>query len=125
MKTIHTDNAPKAVGPYSQAIISGGFVFTAGQIALNPETGEMVGDNIAIQTEQVMKNISAILRFAGTNFANVIKCDVYLTDLLNFSEFNNIYGKYFDKNYPARVTVEVNTLPKNALIEISAIAELN
>ena len=124
MKIIDTKNAPRAVGPYSQAVVSNGFVFTAGQIAINPETGEMVGDNISAQTEQVIKNISAILHSAGTSLESVVRCDVFLKNISDFAEFNEIYGKYFDKNRPARVTVEVNALPKNALIEISAIAEI-
>jgi len=124
MKTISTKDAPAAIGPYSQAVVAGGFVFVAGQIPLNPQTGEVVGEDIATQTEQVLKNISAILAAAGTDMNRVVRCDVFLSDLGNFAEFNRVYEKYFGRTRPARVTVEVSSLPKGVLIEIAAVAEI-
>ena len=124
MKTISTKNAPAAIGPYSQAVVAGGFVFVAGQIPLNPQTGEVVGEDIAAQTEQVLKNISAILAAAGTDMSRVVRCDVFLSDLGNFAEFNRVYEKYFGETKPARVTVEVSSLPKGVLVEIAAVAEI-
>ena len=124
MKTISTKDAPAAIGPYSQAVVAGGFVFVAGQIPLNPQTGEVVGEDIAAQTEQVLKNISAILAAAGTDMSRVVRCDVFLSDLGNFAEFNRVYEKYFGETKPARVTVEVSSLPKGVLVEIAAVAEI-
>jgi len=124
MKTISTKNAPAAIGPYSQAVVAGGFVFVAGQIPLNPQTGEVVGEDIAAQTEQVIKNISAILAAAGTDMSRVVRCDVFLSDLGNFAEFNRVYEKYFGETKPARVTVEVSSLPRGVLVEIAAVAEI-
>ncbi len=124
MKTVSTKNAPAAIGPYSQAVVAGGFVFTAGQIPLDPQTGEVVGEDIATQTEQVLKNISAILAAAGTDMSRVVRCDVFLSDLGLFAEFNKVYEKYFGDAKPARVTVEVSSLPKGVLVEIAAVAEI-
>ena len=121
MKQIHTDNAPAAIGPYSQGYISNGFFFTSGQIALNPKTGEVVGADIEGQTEQIMKNLSALLEAAGTDFSKVVKTTCFLSDMGNFAAFNEIYGKYFTGK-PARSCVAVKELPKKLLCEIEIIA---
>lgn len=123
MKRIHTDNAPAAIGPYSQGWISNGFFFTSGQVPLSPATGEVVGSNIAAQTEQVMKNLSALLEAAGTDFARVVKTTCFLADMRDFAAFNEVYGKYFTEK-PARSCVAVKTLPKNVLVEVELIAEV-
>ena len=127
-KIIRTDKAPAPVGPYNQAIsASGNMIFLAGQIALDPQTGEIVGSSdVALQTEQVMKNIAAILTEAGADWSNVIKTSVFLTDLANFATVNQVYGKYFDEaTAPARACVEVSRLPKDVLVEIECIAVVN
>ncbi len=124
-KVIRTDKAPAPVGPYNQAIsASGNMIFLAGQIALDPQTGEIVGSSdVALQTEQVMKNIAAILTEAGADWSNVVKTSVFLTDLANFATVNQVYGKYFDEaTAPARACVEVSRLPKDVLVEIECIA---
>lgn len=119
---ISTPKAPAAIGPYSQAVISNGMVYCSGQIPLNPETMEFVGDTAATQAEQVMKNLHAVLVAAGTGFDNVVKCSIFLSSMDDFASVNEVYGKYFPENPPARETVAVKTLPKNALVEISCIA---
>ncbi len=127
-KVIRTDKAPAPVGPYNQAIsASGNMIFLAGQIALDPQTGEIVGSSdVALQTEQVMKNIAAILTEAGADWSNVVKTSVFLTDLANFATVNQVYGKYFDEaTAPARACVEVSRLPKDVLVEIECIAVIN
>ena len=127
-KVIRTDKAPAPVGPYNQAIsASGNMIFLAGQIALDPQTGEIVGSSdVAQQTEQVMKNIEAILTEAGADWSNVVKTSVFLTDLANFATVNQVYGKYFDEaTAPARACVEVSRLPKDVLVEIECIAVIN
>ncbi|MDJ0903188.1 MAG: RidA family protein [Xenococcus sp. MO_188.B8] len=127
-KIICTDKAPAPVGPYNQAIsASGNMIFLAGQIALDPQTGEIVGSSdVALQTEQVMKNIAAILTEAGADWSNVVKTSVFLTDLANFATVNQVYGKYFDEaTAPARACVEVSRLPKDVLVEIECIAVVN
>jgi 2-iminobutanoate/2-iminopropanoate deaminase len=125
MKEIITTNeAPKAIGPYSQATKAGSFVFTAGQIALQPETNTMLVGDVAFQTEQALKNIKAILHAAGTNISSVVKTTVYLTKPEHFALMNKVYATYFENNPPARVTIFVNSLPKDALVEIDAIAQL-
>ena len=124
-KAIRTDRAPAPVGPYNQAIsASGNMIFLAGQIALDPQTGVIVGSSdVALQTEQVMKNIAAILTAAGADWSNVVKTSVFLTDLANFATVNQVYGKYFDEaTAPARACVEVSRLPKDVLVEIECIA---
>ena len=124
-KAIRTDRAPAPVGPYNQAIsASGNMIFLAGQIALDPQTGEIVGSSdVALQTEQVMKNIAAILTAAGADWSNVVKTSVFLTDLANFATVNQVYGQYFDEaTAPARACVEVSRLPKDVLVEIECIA---
>lgn len=119
---IHTDRAPEAIGPYSQAIRLGDFVFTAGQIALDPETMEIVGDDVAAQTHRVMQNLDAILDRAGSGLHAVLKTTVFLADMNDFEAMNDVYGEYFSEHRPARSTVEVSELPKNVRVEIDAIA---
>lgn len=122
-KEIHTNNAPAAIGPYSQAIQAGDFVFVSGQIAINPETGEVV-EGIEKQTEQVLKNLQAILKEAGTDFSKVAKFTIYVADMNHFGTVNEIYGGFLEKPYPARATVEVSRLPKDVLVEMDVIAYL-
>jgi 2-iminobutanoate/2-iminopropanoate deaminase len=124
---VSTPKAPVAIGPYSQAVIIGGFVYTSGQVALDPETGEMAARGITDQTEQVLENLKAVLEAAGTGLANVVKTLVFLKDMSDFAAMNAIYGKYFAPEgvvAPARSTVEVARLPKDALVEIEVIAKL-
>jgi 2-iminobutanoate/2-iminopropanoate deaminase len=122
MKTvIATPNAPAAIGPYSQAIVCGGMLYTSGQIPLDPVTGAVVGDNIRTQAEQVMKNLSAVLAAAGTSFANAVKTTCFLADMADFAAFNEVYAAYFTSN-PARSCVAVRTLPKGVLVEVEVIA---
>lgn len=119
---IKSDKAPKAIGPYSQAIKADDFLYTSGQIAINPETNLMDTANFKLEVTRVMSNLEEILVSAKMNWSNVVKCTVYLSDLSNFAEFNEIYAQYFKENPPARETVEVKKLPKNAHIEISLVA---
>jgi 2-iminobutanoate/2-iminopropanoate deaminase len=119
---IETDQAPAAIGPYSQAIRIGDFVYTSGQIALDPKSGQLRAGEIEEETEQTIKNITAILQAGGLNLENVIKTTVYLSDLNNFKRMNQVYEKYFSTNKPARACVQVAALPKGAKIEIDAIA---
>lgn len=121
MTTISTKNAPAAIGPYSQAIEINGLVFTSGQIAINPENGYIEATTIETQTEQVMKNLSAILEAAGTDMTKAVKTTCFLADMNDFSAFNEVYGKYFTTK-PARSCVAVKTLPKNVLCEVEVIA---
>lgn len=123
MKTIFTKNAPLAIGPYSQAKIYNGLVFTSGQIPVNPANGLIEASDIKGQTEQVCKNIAALLTAAGTDISNVIKTVCFLSDMENFAEFNEVYARYFTSS-PARSCVAVKAIPKNCLVEIEAIAEL-
>ena len=123
LKTIYTPKAPAAIGPYSQAVVCGDILFTSGQIPVNPETGEIAGETISEQAEQVMKNIGAVLEEAGTNFENAVKTTCFLADMGDFQVFNEIYAKYF-VNKPARSCVAVKTLPKNVLCEVEVIAKL-
>ena len=123
MRKIATQNAPAAIGPYSQGIITGNLLFSSGQIALNPQTGEVVGSDIAGQAEQVMKNIGAILAEAGTNDERTVKTTCFLADMNDFAAFNEVYGRYFTEK-PARSCVAVKTLPKNVLCEVEVIAEI-
>ncbi|MBR3767863.1 MAG: RidA family protein [Clostridia bacterium] len=120
---INTENAPKAIGPYSQAVVVGSFVFTSGQIPLCPVSGEMVGCNITEQTEQVCKNLKAVLEASGSGFKSVIKTTCFLQNMEDFAAFNEVYSKYFVSK-PARSCVAVKTLPKNSLVEIEAVAEI-
>ncbi len=121
MKKIYTDKAPAAVGPYSQAVEINGLVYTSGQIALDPVTGEMVGTNIEEQAEQVMKNLTAILEAAGTRPENAIKTLCFLTDINDFAAFNAVYARYFTEK-PARSCVGIKSLPKGAICEVEVIA---
>lgn len=123
MKKLSTDKAPAAIGPYSQAVITGNLLFSSGQIALDPETGVVVGETIEEQTEQVMKNLGVILEEAGLTYDNVVKTVCFLDDMGDFAAFNEIYGKYFT-NKPARSCVAVETLPKGVLCEVEVIAEI-
>jgi 2-iminobutanoate/2-iminopropanoate deaminase len=125
MKKIHsTETAPAAIGPYSQATSFNGILYCSGQISLDPETMELVGDTAAEQAEQVMKNLEAVLTEAGVEFSNVLKCTIFLADMGDFGAVNEVYGARFESNPPARETVAVKTLPKNVLVEISCIAHL-
>jgi len=117
-----TDAAPKAIGPYSQAIMTDGLVFTAGQVALDPKSGALVGTTTAQQTEQVFKNLEAVLTAAGTNLGNVVKTTVYLADMGDFAEMNEVYAQHFGTHKPARSTVQAAGLPKAARVEIDVIA---
>lgn len=119
---IHTDNAPAAVGPYSQAIRVGNMVFTAGQVALDPASGEMVGQDVATQTEQVMSNLRAVLAAAGSGLEYVIKTTVFLQSMGDFASMNAVYARHFPEPFPGRSTVEVAALPKGGLVEIECIA---
>lgn len=124
MKTIlNTTNAPTPIGPYNQAVIYGDLLFTSGQIAINPKTGELVVDNIQDETKQVMENIMAILNAADLNFNNLIKATIFIRNMNDFAKINAVYSSYFSReNAPARETVEVSSLPKNVNIEISIVA---
>ena len=120
---IHSDDAPKAIGPYSQAVAAGGVVYCSGQIALDPKTGELVGaGDVKAQTRQVMENLKAVLTAAGSSLAAVVKTTIYLKDLGDFATVNELYGSYFPSQPPARATVQVAALPRAALVEIDAIA---
>ena len=121
---IHTNDAPAAVGPYSQAIRTGNLLFTAGQVALDPATGELVGTDVAAQTEQVLRNLRAVLAAAGTDLAHVIKTTVYLQSMSDFAAMNAVYARHFPEPFPARSTVEVGALPKGGLVEIECVALL-
>lgn len=123
LKKVSTNNAPAAIGPYSQAVIVNDFLFTSGQIPLDPTSGEIVGSNIEEQTEQVIKNLSAILETAGSSLENMIKTTCFLTDMKNFLGFNSIYEKYI-KERPARSCVAVKALPKDVLVEVEVIARI-
>ena len=121
MKTIYTEKAPAAVGPYSQAVVINGLVYTSGQIALNPSTGELVGSTIEEQAEQVMKNLVAILEAAGTKPENAVKTLCFLTDINDFAAFNAVYARYFTEK-PSRSCVGIQSLPKGAICEVEVIA---
>ena len=123
MKVVATNNAPAAIGPYSQAMILNDVLFTSGQIPINPATGEIEGTDIQAQAEQVMKNLGAVLEEAGTSFENVAKTTCFLADMGDFAAFNEVYAKYF-VNKPARSCVAVKTLPKNVLCEVELIASV-
>jgi len=121
-ETVETKKAPAPIGPYSQAIRANGFVFISGQIPVNPETGQVAGGEISGQTHQAMKNLSAILQAAGSSLDRVVKTTVFLTNLDDFSGFNEVYAEYFGEAKPARATVQVARLPKDVLVEIEAVA---
>ena len=123
LKKVSTDNAPKAIGPYSQAIVCGNMVFTSGQIPIDPTTGNVEATTIEGQAEQVMKNLGAVLFAAGSSFEKAVKTTCFLADMGDFAAFNGVYAKYFTTN-PARSCVAVKTLPKNVLVEVEVIAVL-
>ncbi len=122
LQKISTDKAPAAIGPYSQGIVLGNIFFASGQIAINPATGEIEGEDIVAQAQQVMKNIGALLEAAGTDYTRVVKTTCFLADMGDFAAFNEVYARYFTEN-PARSCVAVKTLPKNVLCEVEVIAE--
>lgn len=121
-REIHTDRAPGAIGPYSQAIDLDGLVFTAGQIGLDPDSGEFAGPDVESQTRQVMANLAAVLDAAGAGFEDVVKTTVYLADMDEFEKVNRIYGEHFEAPFPARSTVEAGRLPRDARVEIDVVA---
>lgn len=123
MNKVHTDKAPAAIGPYSQAMVVGKLVYTSGQIPLDPATGEMVGENVTEQAHQVCKNMKAVLEEAGSSLENVVKTTCFLADMADFAAFNAVYAEYFT-GHPARSCVAVKALPKGALVEVEAIAEI-
>ena len=122
MRIIATDAAPKAIGPYSQAIVNDNLVFTAGQVALDPKTGDLIGRSTADQTEQVFANLKAVLAAAGTSLQNVVKTTVYLADMADFAQMNEVYAEHFGAHKPARSTVQAAGLPKAARVEIDVVA---
>jgi len=121
-EVISTGGAPKAIGPYSQAIRAGGFVFTSGQVAIDPATQQVIAGDVAAQTDRVLKNLTAILQAAGSSLEQVVRCTVFLKNMGDFGAMNEVYGRYFKQAPPARSTVEVARLPKDVLVEIDAIA---
>lgn len=123
-KRVHTDGAPAAIGPYSQAIVSGGLVFTAGQIGLDPSTGEMVDGGVEAQAVRALDSLGAVLAAAGSSMKDVLKTTMYLADMGDFAKVNEIYAGYFEEPYPARSAIQAGALPKGALVEIDAIARL-
>ncbi len=125
-KILFTDKAPAPIGPYNQAVLSGNTLYTSGQIAINPATGDLVLDSIEIETKQVMENMKAVLESAGMTFENVVKSTIFISNMNDFASINTIYGSYFnEKTAPARETVQVACLPKNVNVEISMIAVAN
>jgi 2-iminobutanoate/2-iminopropanoate deaminase len=124
MTTVKSPDAPAAIGPYSQGIIAGGFLFTAGQIALDPATGDVVSGDVVAQTDRVMRNLTAVLSAAGTDWRHVVKTTVYLQDMADFPKLNEVYGRYLGESRPARSTVQVAGLPRGVLVEIDCIARI-
>ena len=125
MKMIQTENAPKAIGPYSQAVVVGDLVFCAGQVALDPKTQTLVSGGVKEQTEQVLRNLGAVLQAAGASLSSAIMTNVYLHSMDNFAAMNEVYARIFGEHKPARATVAVSGLPKDALVEISCVASLS
>lgn len=123
-KIINTKNAPAPIGPYSQATLAGNTLYISGQIAIDPQTGDLKTQSIEEETHQVMKNMGAILVEAGADYSNVVKCSIFISSMNDFSKINTVYGEYFTEQPPARETVEVSCLPKNLNVEISCIAVL-
>lgn len=123
-KVIHSELAPKAVGPYSQAIVAGGFLFASGQLPIDPSTGEFPGGGVKEQTRQSLTNVTNVLAEAGLNLSNVVKTTVYLADMADFAAMNEVYATFFAEPFPARSAVAVKTLPKNALVEVEVVAAL-
>jgi len=122
LKFVASDKAPKAIGPYSQGVIANGFLYTAGQVALDPATGNLVPGDVKAQTARVMENLQAVLKAAGTSFSKVVKTTVFLASMDDFAAMNEVYAHAFGDHKPARSTVAVKTLPKNALVEIDIVA---
>ncbi len=121
-KIINTSNAPAPIGPYSQAVLVGNTLYTSGQIAINPKTNELVLSDIKTETKMVMENLKALLTEANMDFSHVIKCSIFISNMNDFAQINEVYGSYFTSDFPARETVQVACLPKNVNVEISAIA---
>jgi len=124
VKAVHTPAAPAAIGPYSQAIVAGGLVFTAGQIALDPRTGELVTGDVAAQTARVMENVQAVLEAAGASLQSVVRTTVFLADMADFAAMNEVYGRFFGDHKPARSTIQAAALPRGARVEVDTIAVL-
>lgn len=122
---VHTEKAPKALGPYSQAVIHNGLVYCSGQVGIDPQTGDFAGNTVESQCHQVMRNLAAMLEEAGSSFSQVLKCSIFLKDMDDFAVVNEIYGVHFNEDPPARETVAVKTLPKDALVEISCMAAVS
>lgn len=123
-EVVHTDRGPKPIGPYSQAVKAGGFIYLSGQVALDPKTGELTGSEIRQQTERTLENVKGVLEAAGTNLHHVVKTTVFLKDMNDFAAMNEVYARYFTAAPPARSTVQVSRLPKDALLEIEVIGAL-
>ncbi len=121
-KIIFTEKAPAPIGPYNQAVLQNDTLYVSGQIAINPKSGNLEIDNLEKETHLVMKNLGAVLEAAGMDYSNIVKCSIFLSDMNSFGIINEIYGSYFEDNYPARETVEVACLPKNVNVEISCVA---
>jgi 2-iminobutanoate/2-iminopropanoate deaminase len=124
LKTVITDQAPQAIGPYSQGIVASGFLFTAGQIPIDPATGQVIAGDVTAQTERVLANLAAVLAASGCSWRHVVKTTVYLQDMNDFPAVNEVYGRVLGESRPARSTVQVSALPRGVLVEIDAIAEL-
>ncbi|SHG96848.1 2-iminobutanoate/2-iminopropanoate deaminase [Anaerosphaera aminiphila DSM 21120] len=124
MNLIHTEKAPAAIGPYSQGAVVGNIVFTSGQVPINPETGELISEDIKKATRQSLENVKAILEEAGSNLNKVVKVNVFMADMNDFADMNEVYLEYFSDHKPARSAVQVAKLPKDAIVEIEAIAEI-
>ncbi len=124
LKVVHTDDAPAAIGPYSQAIVCDGWVFASGQVALDPTTGELTGGSVAQQTDRVFRNLSAVLSASGSSLQSVVKTTVYLSDMNDFAEMNEVYARHFGEHRPARATVQAAGLPKAVDVEIDAVARV-
>jgi 2-iminobutanoate/2-iminopropanoate deaminase len=122
VRIVHTENAPAAIGPYSQAVVAGNFLFTAGQIAIDPASGQIVQGDVTAQTERVMRNLAAVLQHAGASWPDVVKTTVYLQDMADFPRVNEVYGRVMGEARPARSTVQVAGLPRGVLVEIDAVA---
>lgn len=121
-KIIKTQNAPTPIGPYNQAVLAGNTLYISGQIAINPKSGELITSTIEAEIQQVMENLKAVLNEAGMDFNHVVKCSIFISDMNQFGKINEVYGSYFEKEFPARETVQVARLPKDVNVEISAIA---
>lgn len=122
VRIVHTENAPAAIGPYSQAVVAGNFLFTAGQIPIDPATGQIVPGDVTAQTERVLRNLAAVLENAGASWSDVVKTTVYLQDMADFPRVNEVYGRVMGEARPARSTVQVAGLPRGVLVEIDAVA---